>query len=205
MLSHKTIEPGTLELLKSLMLEPEFSLLRLVGGTSLALQYGHRVSINLDFFGKIQTDDDTIKSILHKYGTLKVIKESANIKVYILNNIKIDIVNYNYKWIDAPLIEEDIRLATPKDIAAMKVNAIAGRGSKKDFIDMYFLLQHYSLSDIISFYEEKYPESSVFRALMSLTYFEDAEEQIMPKMFSETSWDTIKEHIIKTVSKYKLL
>lgn len=205
MLSHKTIEPGTLELLKSLMLEPEFSLLRLVGGTSLALQYGHRVSIDLDFFGKIQTDDDTIKSILHKYGTLKVIKESANIKVYILNNIKIDIVNYNYKWIDAPLIEEDIRLATPKDIAAMKVNAIAGRGSKKDFIDMYFLLQHYSLSDIISFYEEKYPESSVFRALMSLTYFEDAEEQIMPKMFSETSWDTIKEHIIKTVSKYKLL
>lgn len=205
MLSHKTIEPGTLELLKSLMLEPEFSQLRLVGGTSLALQYGHRVSIDLDFFGKIQTDDDTIKSILHKYGTLKVIKESANIKVYILNNIKIDIVNYNYKWIDAPLIEEDIRLATPKDIAAMKVNAIAGRGSKKDFIDMYFLLQHYSLSDIISFYEEKYPESSVFRALMSLTYFEDAEEQIMPKIFSETSWDTIKEHIIKTVSKYKLL
>lgn len=205
MLSHKTIEPGTLELLKSLMLESEFSQLRLVGGTSLALQYGHRVSIDLDFFGKIQTDDDTIKSILHKYGTLKVIKESANIKVYILNNIKIDIVNYNYKWIDAPLSEEDIRLATPKDIAAMKVNAIAGRGSKKDFIDMYFLLQHYSLSDIISFYEEKYPESSVFRALMSLTYFEDAEEQIMPKMFSETSWDTIKEHIIKTVSKYKLL
>lgn len=205
MLSHKTIEPGTLELLKSLMLESEFSQLRLVGGTSLALQYGHRVSIDLDFFGKIQTDDDTIKSILHKYGTLKVIKESANIKVYILNNIKIDIVNYNYKWIDAPLSEEDIRLATPKDIAAMKVNAIAGRGSKKDFIDMYFLLQYYSLSDIISFYEEKYPESSVFRALMSLTYFEDAEEQIMPKMFSETSWDTIKEHIIKTVSKYKLL
>lgn len=205
MLSHKTIEPGTLELLKSLMLEPEFSQLRLVGGTSLALQYGHRVSIDLDFFGEIQTDDDTIKSILHKYGALKVIKEIANIKVYILNNIKIDIVNYNYKWIDAPLIEEDIRLATPKDIAAMKVNAIAGRGSKKDFIDMYFLLQHFSLSDIISFYEEKYPESSVFRALMSLTYFEDAEEQIMPKMFSETSWDTVKEHIIKTVSKYKLL
>ena len=149
MLSRKTIEPGTLELLKSLMLEPEFSQLRLVGGTSLALQYGHRVSIDLDFFGEIQTDDDTIKSILHKYGTLKVIKESANIKVYILNNIKIDIVNYNYKWIDAPLIEEDIRLATPKDIAAMKVNAIAGRGSKKDFIDMYFLLQHFSLSDIL--------------------------------------------------------
>ena len=205
MLSRKTIEPGTLELLKSLMLEPEFSQLRLVGETSLALQYGHRVSIDLDFFGEIQTDDDTIKSILHKYGALKVIKESANIKVYILNNIKIDIVNYNYKWIDAPLIEEDIRLATPKDIAAMKVNAIAGRGSKKDFIDMYFLLQHFSLSDIISFYEEKYPESSVFRALMSLTYFEDAEEQIMPKMFSDTSWDTVKEHIIKTVSKYKLL
>ena len=69
MLSHKTIEPGTLELLKSLKLEPQFSQLRLVGGTSLALQYGHRVSIDLDFFGKMQTDDDTIKSILHKYGT----------------------------------------------------------------------------------------------------------------------------------------
>ena len=97
------------------------------------------------------------------------------------------------------------RLASPCDIAAMKINAIEGRGTKKDFIDMYFLLQHYSLKEVLDFYARKYPENSMFRALMSLSYFEDAEEQIMPKMFSETSWDTIKKHIIKTVSKYKLL
>ncbi len=75
--------------------------------------------------------------------------------------------------------------------------------TKKDFIDIYFLLQHYSLADILGFYNKKYPEHSEFRALMSLTYFEDAEEQLMPKMFKHVSWENIKADILKAVDGYK--
>ena len=138
MLSYNTITSHTLELLKVLMAEPLFSSLRLVGGTALALQYGHRNSIDLDFFGEIEEDAETIKEVLRKHGKLSVIKESQNIRLYHLDEIKIDIVNYKYRWIDNPTIDGKIILASPIDIAAMKINAIEGRGTKKDFIDIYF-------------------------------------------------------------------
>ena len=202
MLSYIAVESHPLELLKSLLAEPRFASVRLVGGTSLALQYGHRSSVDLDFFGEITADDEDIKGVLRKFGSLLVLKESKNIKVYQLDGIKIDIVNYSYAWIDDAIVEDGIVLASPQDIAAMKINAIEGRGTKKDFIDIYFLLQHYTLKEILEFYTEKYPEYSIFRALMSLTYFEDAETQIMPRMFVDVSWNDIKESVCKVVDEY---
>lgn len=202
MLSYQTVNAHTLELLRRLMAEPIFASLRLVGGTALALQYGHRNSIDLDFFGQLDDDAEEVKAILRKHGKLSVIKESRNIKIYLLNNIKVDFVNYNYSWIDAPILEDELRLASPKDIAAMKINAIEGRGTKKDFIDIYFLLQHYTLHEILTFYQQKYPENSIFRALMSLSYFEDAEAQIMPIMYVPISWDEIKTTIQSQVNQY---
>ena len=202
MLSYQTVDPHTLELLKGLMSEPLFASLRLVGGTALALQYGHRSSVDLDFFGTIEDEAELIKDTLRKYGKLVIIKESRNIKIYQLDDVKVDIVNYHYPWIDVPIFENGISLASPPDIAAMKVNAIEGRGTKKDFIDMYFLLQHYSLKEILTFYQNKYPENSIFRALMSLSYFDDAEEQFMPKMFAHVSWEDMKTYILAQVEHY---
>lgn len=197
MLSYKTVEPHTLELLKKLTKEPFFAETRLVGGTALALQYGHRMSIDLDFFGNIEDDNIAIREILNNIGTISVFKETTNIKIYSINGIKVDFVNYSrYAWIDSAIEEDGLRLASPKDIAAMKINAIEGRGTKKDFIDMYFLLQHYTLEEILAFYANKYPENSLFRALMSLSYFEDAEEQLMPKMFSKIEWREMKQFIL---------
>ena len=197
MLSYKTVEPHTLELLKKLNKEPFFAETRLVGGTALALQYGHRMSIDLDFFGNIEDDNIAIREILNNIGTISVFKETTNIKIYSINGIKVDFVNYSrYAWIDSAIEEDGLRLASPKDIAAMKINAIEGRGTKKDFIDMYFLLQHYTLEEILAFYANKYPENSLFRALMSLSYFEDAEEQLMPKMFSNIEWREMKQFIL---------
>lgn len=202
MLSLRTIEPHTLELLRALMQEAALSELRLVGGTALALQYGHRSSVDLDLFGKIDVDGYELQSILSKYGVLKVENETKIIHQYYIDNIKVDVVNYPFEWI-SPIIEEDgIRLASPIDIAAMKVNAIEGRGTKKDFIDMYMLLQHYSLKEIIAFYEQKYPNYSIFRALRSLTYFEDAEDQFMPRMFIEDTWEDMKLYITNQVKLY---
>lgn len=204
MLSYKTVEPHTLELLKHIMAEPLFSDIRLVGGTALALQYGHRRSVDLDIFGSMPQDAEVMEERLSSIGDLHVIKNSERIRIYSLDKIKVDFVDYSrYPWIDEPVVDGNIRLASPRDIAAMKINAAEGRGTKKDFIDIYFLLQYYSLSDILDFYSQKYPEYSKFRALMSLTYFEDAEDQLMPKMFKRVSWEIVKKEIDKSVKNYR--
>lgn len=200
MLSYKVVEPHTLELLKKLSQETFLSKARLVGGTALALQYGHRMSIDLDFFGDIENDSETIRETLSDLGSLSIIKETTNIKIYLVNGIKVDFVNYKYPWIDSVIEEDGLHLASPKDIAAMKINAVEGRGTKKDFIDMYFLLQHYTLKEILTFYAEKYPENSQFRALMSLSYFEDAENELTPKMFVNIGWDDMKQFILNKVT-----
>lgn len=206
MLSYKTVEPHTLELLKRIMAEPLFADMRLVGGTALALQYGHRQSVDLDVFGSMPQDAEEMEDRLSLIGELHIIKSSDRIRIYLLDKIKVDFVDYSrYPWIDKPVVDGSVRLASPKDIAAMKVNAAEGRGTKKDFIDIYFLLQHYSLSDILDFYSQKYPEYSKFRALMSLTYFEDAEDQLMPKMFKAVSWETVKKEIDNAVKVYRNL
>ena len=202
MLSYKTVEPHTLELLRGLSTEPVLSSARLVGGTALALQYGHRSSIDLDFFGTVMADAEQVKDVLRKYGTLEIIKETKAIKLYRLDGVKVDIVHYQYPWIDDAVTTDGLSLASPKDIAAMKVNAIEGRGTKKDFIDLYFLLKHYTLEEILEFYKEKYPEHSIFRALMSMSYFEDADEQFMPIMFVSVTWEEMRETILEKVRNY---
>ena len=203
MLSVQAVTPHTLELLKTLSAEPELKGMRLVGGTSLALQYGHRQSIDLDFFGHINVGQDELVAKLSETGSLTVTNRTPHILQTIINNVKVDFVEYGfYKWIDQPIIEAGICLASDKDIAAMKVNAIMGRGSKKDFIDLFVLLQRYSLSEILQFYKLKYPEYSEYRALLSMTYFEDAEMQDTPRLFIQDSWEDIKLTIIDTVRDY---
>lgn len=201
MLSYQTVDAHTLELLRHLSVVPEFSAMRLVGGTSLALQYGHRTSVDLDFFGTFDSEL-SFSSILRRYGQLTIVKESSKIKVYLLDGIKVDFVHYDYPWLESPLQVDGLVLATPPDIAAMKVNAIEGRGSKKDFIDLYYLLQRYTLAEILDFYKQKYPEHSVFRALMSMSYFDDADMQPTPRMFTNVSWDEVKEYILSQVQQY---
>ena len=203
MLSFQTVLPDTLELLKLLMRQPLLDQMRLVGGTSLALQYGHRRSVDLDFFGHTTENVDELTSMMK--GCAKDVvsgNNSKNIKAYFLNGIKVDVVNYNYEWIDEPVISDGLRLASPKDIAAMKVNAVMGRGTKKDFVDIYFLLRHFSFDEIMQFYIKKYPEGSEYRALLSMTYFGDADPQPMPYMFQQVDWETMKEEIKCQVEAY---
>ena len=182
------------------MAEPYLQGCRLVGGTSLALQYGHRSSVDLDMFGDVPDDDLALLDILERFGTVQGQKTSKYIKSFVVDAIKVDFVNYSrYPWIDDAVVEDGLRLASPKDIAAMKTYAVQNRGSKKDFIDMYFLLQHFTLEEILGFYSQKYPNYSMFRTRMSLTYFEDAENQECPKMWVDVDWKTVKESISQAV------
>ena len=204
MLSIQTIHPNTLELLKQLASQPELAQTRLVGGTALALQYGHRQSIDLDFFGALPEDKDELIDMVKRLGNVTITNKSKSIVQTIINNVEVDFVDYSrYAWIDEPIQGEGFLLASDKDIAAMKVNAIIGRGTRKDFIDLYVLLLHYSLSEIMGFYKQKYPEFSEYRALLSMTYFEDAEMQDMPKMFISTPWDEMKKMILNVVRAYQ--
>ena len=204
MLSYCTVEPHTLELLKLLCQEPYLKECRLVGGTALALQYGHRTSVDLDFFGSFGNEEDKLFTVLQPYAEVRRVKDSPNIKIFFMDDVKVDFVNYSiYPWIDDAVEEEGLRLASPKDIAAMKINAIEGRGSKKDFIDIYSLLQHYSLDELLKFYSQKYPNYSIYRALMSLTYFADADPKDTPTLFMDVTWGEMKTFIKQKVVEYE--
>lgn len=204
MLSIQTVQPDTLELLKAISAQPEVKELRLVGGTALTLQYGHRQSVNLDFFGKLPEDKDELIDVVRRVGDVTVLNRSKIILQMVVNQVKVDFVDYSrYPWIDEPILGDGFVLASDKDIAAMKINAIMGRGTRKDFIDLYVLLQHYSLTQIMDFYRQKYPEFSEYRALLSMTYFDDAEMQDMPLMFIKTPWESMKTSIIQAVEAYQ--
>ena len=202
MFQYQTIEPGTLQLLKQLQELPLLKSSRLVGGTALALQLGHRKSVDLDLFGTIDASSEEIREALSESHSLTVVKESRNINVYLVDGIKVDFVNYKYEWIDKPVEEDSVILAGIKDIAAMKIAAVVGRGTKKDFIDLYFLLQQYSLQEVLQFYLQKYPDGSLFIALKSLSYFEDAEPDPMPVMLEKVNWEDVKARIKQAVATF---
>lgn len=200
MLHYQTIEPATLELLKKLQAIPEFCDLRLVGGTSLALQIGHRTSIDLDLFGPLDMQPEEIVDTIRSLGAVSILKNARSIHIFMVDNIKVDIVNYSYPWL-SPLIKTDnLRLASLEDICAMKLAAITGRGTRKDFIDVHFLLRYFTLEEMFSFYQQKYADGSPFMVIKSLTYFDDAEAEPEPLMFEATNWETLKTELQKQVS-----
>ena len=200
MLYLETVESSTLELLKKLQRLPVLEQTRLVGGTALALQLGHRKSIDLDFFGTVDCEAEYLRESIAGIASLTILKESPHIHIYIVDGIKVNIVNYKYPWLDDVVLEQGLRLASVSDIAAMKITAIIGRGTKKDFIDIAFLLHHFSLEEILHFYAAKYNDSSVFMAMKSLAYFDDAEADPMPDMFVNQSWQQVKAYILSKIS-----
>jgi len=202
MLHYRTIDTKTLELLKNIQEIEVFKKLLLVGDTSLALQIGHRTSIDFDLFGEINIYRNEIIYELNKLGDVKTLHFTNNINIFTINGIKVDIVNYSYPWLQKSLIIDKIKLASIQDIAAMKIAAITGRGTMKDFIVLFYLLQQFSLEQILQFYEQKYSDASIFMALKSLSYFDDANLDIMPKMFDKINWENIKSTIFKKVEEY---
>lgn len=201
MLQTQTTSPELLELLKQLMQDDFFSKFVLVGGTSLALQIGHRNSVDIDLFGNQEINQKIFEDRLKQFGVIEISQTTRNIFISSINNIKVDFVNYKYPLLQEVHIIDSVRLASKADIAAMKMNAILGRGSRKDFIDLYFLLEDFSLKQMFDFYNQKYIDGAEFLVYKSLTYFDDADSQPQPKMFKPFDWETCKKKIIAEVLK----
>lgn len=198
MLQTRTVEPGTLGLLKQLMamqvLDPFF----LVGGTALALQLGHRVSIDLDLFTPEPFDKDALTELMSNTFEFTVESEGPNILITYINDVKVDFVKMSYPILFPSKTEEGIRMLDLRDIAPMKLKAVTQRGSKKDFFDIFFLLTLISIEEMLLLFKEKFRQHEVFHVIKSLTYFEDAEAYPDPVVFDEKiTWMMVKSEIQK--------
>lgn len=179
----------------------------LAGGTGLALQLGHRISVDFDFF--IDRDFNNLEFVkkLNYIGNFEIFGEDKNTLHGYLNGVQVSFLSYKYNILGEFIKYKNIRLADMRDIACMKLSAISARGSKKDFIDFYFLNKVYSLKELFNYYSNKYDLNNFneYILLKSLVYFADAENEPMPVMKRKTEWTYIKKQIIKIVKDYKEL
>lgn len=197
MLRTGTVSKQTLELLNSFCTHPKLTDFFLVGGTALALQLGHRISIDLDFFSVKPLKTDELIGILEEEYNAEIFQLTDNAIVGKVKDVKIDFIAHQYPLLNELKMENDIRLSSLDDIAAMKLNAIKNRGSKKDFIDLYFLLKQFTLTEMLSLVNKKYPNNVDVLTLKSLVYFDDAELQPDCEMLIAVTWDEIKKEIEK--------
>jgi hypothetical protein len=184
---------ATLEKIKSLPFLADYYL---AGGTVVALYYGHRLSFDLDFFSPKPTSSMLITSQLKNLGELSVDTQEEGTWLGMLDKTKLSFFVYPYAQIAEEENWNSVRLASKQDLACMKMEAIASRGIKRDFIDMYYLTQEIGLEGILSVARSKFSEANIseIHFLRSLVYFEDADLSEEPIMLVPYDWDDIKRY-----------
>lgn len=183
MLQTETVAGSTLELLRNLQAEPLLSGTRLVGGTALSLQIGHRESEDLDLFSTDPINGQYVQSLLiEKYGLIpSVIAE--NTLIGFVHGIKIDIIYHPFAWMEEAIVEGGMRIASIADITAMKMHAIINSGKRpKDFVDIAFLSMHYSYNDIKRLLLKRYPAYDPIMADKAIIYFDDIDKEMVPQI-----------------------
>lgn len=128
----------------------------LAGGTALAIHLGHRMSVDLDFFSREDFSIEKLKKELSALGEFVVSGQEEGTLNASLDDVKVSFIRYDYDQLYPFLSFENVNLADERDIIAMKIDAASSRGSKKDFIDLYFLLEKYSLDELVGFFEKKF-------------------------------------------------
>lgn len=202
MLRKETVTETTLGLIQRLQCDIFFKDFFLVGGTALSLQIGHRISIDIDLFSKNPfKNQDFVEYLEQNYDFHLHYMHTNSIKGTI-NGVFLDLVTHNYPFVTDTIFDENVKMLSKQDIAAMKVNAITGNGTRsKDFIDIYFLLQEFSFAEIVSFYMKKYGNRNEFLAIKSLTYFNDISYDDWPHLILEPN--LTKEKIMKTIVSHR--
>ncbi len=206
MLQYSTIEPHTLDVLKGMMQIPALKDFYLVGGTALALYFGHRQSIDIDLFSTKEFNNEALIAPLEeKFASFTYRNTHNPIGLFgSIDGIKVDLVkHHHHPLIENPVNEDGIRILSIPDIMAMKIAAIMKRGVKKDFWDIAELLQHYPVEEFIRFYTKKYPSQQLLVSVpFALTYFIDADESEDPVSLKGQSWKTVKKTIQQHVNDF---
>jgi predicted nucleotidyltransferase component of viral defense system len=185
---------------------PELAGFSLVGGTALALKYGHRISVDLDLFSEETFDRDVILLTLEKtFGKeFSYDGKKNNWAIFgFIHDIKVDFVHYPQALIKKKESIDGIRMYSIEDIIAMKINAILGRGKKKDYWDIFELLHHFSLEQMIDYHSRKFPSQQLMISIpQALVYFEDAEQSEEPISLKGQTWENVKKIIQQKVNQF---
>lgn len=175
----------------------------LAGGTGLALQIGHRKSVDLDFFSKKDFNTGQYINRLQSIGHFELLNEAQGTVTSILNNVKISFFFYDYPLLWDLNTFNKVKIGDVKEIGLMKFTAVAGRGTKKDFVDLYWIGKNIiPLLKLFTFFDNKYGNTyNLYHTLKSLIYFEDADQDKMPQMVKPVNWQDVKTYFYKEEKK----
>lgn len=165
----------------------------LAGGTALALHFGHRRSADLDFFTPRPFDQDRLLNALQSQIRLFVVNRDRETLHLHIGGVKVRFLGYVYPVLLPFRVLSGIDIADPKDIACMKISAIAGRGTRRDFVDVYLAAQQYGLEELLDLFQKKYAAANynLVHLLKSLIYFTDAEREPLPDLLVPLTWSEV--------------
>lgn len=172
----------------------------------MEIDYGKKSSLSRTIFTHTAFDSSELASHFQKtYKAVQIAWETNTLRAFI-GGIKVELISHQYPLLREIEVKDEIRLASLNDLAAFKLNAISGRGNRKDFWDLEALLKHFSLAQMIDFFKEKYAANDIWHLIRSLSYFQDADgEQIEIMDLQGKSWTSIKNNILKALQNYKSL
>ena len=176
----------------------------LAGGTALALHLGHRYSEDFGFFTEQAFEVETLLRNLQQLGNCQEVKQSPGTLFLQFETIKCSFIFYKYALLDPPVISPwDFGIVTIREIGAMKIMAIGGRGKRRDFIDLYFIARDFGLEKVWQDFAVKYASTGYepYHFMSALTYFADAELDNMPQMISKVNWKDVKKFFEAEIKK----
>lgn len=179
----------------------------LAGGTGCAIHIGHRISEDLDFFSQTEFSQFEIQNTLKAHGRFLVDYSDTRTLTGRFEQTKISFFHYEYNLLEETSDFQNIKISSLKDIGCMKIDAISSRGSRRDFVDLYFILKSFdmSLRKFFVFFQDKYGEENynLVHIMKSLVYFKDADEDADLKMLDQYSWQDVKDFFNRQIKNLK--
>ena len=201
------LDNATQKTIEILALQDFFKSFYLAGGTACALHLGHRTSNDLDFFSNKEILPFEIQNTLRNNGHFITDYSESHTLIGRFNETKISFFHYDYPLIRDLLDLFSIKISSLEDIGCMKIDTISSRGSKRDFVDLYFILRKFdiSLKEFFQYFEKKYGKENynIYHVLKSLVYFEDAEGDPELNMLVQFSWENMKSFFTEQIKEFK--
>jgi hypothetical protein len=173
----------------------------LAGGTGFSLRFGHRISVDLDFFSPDLFDEEILLQRIQNLSGFSLVTKSSHTLHAVIQETKVSFLGYAYPLLFPAVPFQGVPVADPRDIACMKISAVAGRGTKRDFVDFYVACREYGLRELLQLFAQKFEQTSYnqIHVLKSLMFFQDAEKDPMPHMLIPLDWDEVKSYFRREV------